>query len=314
LNVLISAICPTYNEKLFIELIINFFLKAKPLNKELLIIDGGSTDGTISIAEKYASTYPQIKLLYNPNKYVPFALNIGIKNCSGDPIIRLDAHTTYAENYFEKIIETFQQTKADIVGGPMRAVGRSSFQNAVAFATSTGFGIGDSKIHKPDYTGESDHVYLGAWKRSLFDEIGFFDEKLIRNQDDEFHYRAKSCSKKVYLNSEIISYYSPRSKWSKLFSQYFQYGLFKPLVLRKIKSAIKLRHLIPSAFFLYLVIIFISLNSFSEKIPLLIYVLLNFYFSFQNNLPLLEKLKCLIIYPTIHLSYGIGFIIGLFKR
>lgn len=314
MNVLISAICPTYNEKLCIEIIINFFLKAKPLDKELLIIDGGSTDGTVSIVEKYTSTYPQIKLLHNPNKYVPFALNIGIKNCSGDPIIRLDAHTTYAENYFEKIIETFQQTDADIVGGPMRAVGKSSFQSAVAFVTSTSFGIGDSKIHNPDYTGESDHVYLGAWKRSLFDEIGFFDEKLFRNQDDEFHYRAKSFGKKVYLNSEIISYYSPRSEWSKLFSQYFQYGLFKPLVLRKIKSEIKLRHLIPSSFFLYLVIIFISSNSFYENIPLFIYLLLNFYFSFRNNLSLLEKFKCLIVYPTIHLSYGIGFILGLFKR
>lgn len=311
---MLSVILPAHNEFEFIEDVVKFFLSNNYYEMELLIIDGGSTDGTVSIVEKYASTYPQIKLLHNPNKYVPFALNIGIKNCSGDPIIRLDAHTTYAENYLEKIIETFQQTNADIVGGPMRAFGKSSFQSAVAFATSTSFGIGDSKIHKPDYTGESDHVYLGAWKRSLFDEIGFFDEKLIRNQDDEFHYRAKSCGKKVYLNSEIISYYSPRSKWSKLFSQYFQYGLFKPLVLRKVKSAIKLRHLIPSAFFLYLVIIFITLNSFYEIIPLFIYLLLNFYFSFRNNLSLLEKLKCLIVYPTIHLSYGIGFIIGLFKR
>lgn len=311
---MISAVCPTYNEELFIEVIINFFLDAKPLDKELLIIDGGSTDGTLSIVNKYASTYPQIKLLHNPNKYVPFALNIGIKNCSGDPIIRLDAHTTYAENYFEKIIETFQQTSADIVGGPMKAVGGSNFQTAVAYATSTSFGIGDSKIHKLDYSGESDHVYLGAWKRQLFDDIGFFDERLIRNQDDEFHYRAKSHGKKVYLNSEIISYYSPRSKWRKLFSQYFQYGLFKPLVLRKIKSEIKLRHLIPSAFVLYLALIFTSLNTFYGIIPLFIYLLLNFYFSFRNNLSLSEKINCLIVYPTLHLSYGLGFIIGLFKR
>lgn len=99
---MISIVCPAFNERHFIDELIAFFLKAKPLDKELLIIDGGSTDGTESIVEKYASTYPQIKLLHNPNKYVPFALNIGIKNCSGDPIIRLDAHTTYAENYFEK--------------------------------------------------------------------------------------------------------------------------------------------------------------------------------------------------------------------
>ncbi|HMU44477.1 MAG TPA: glycosyltransferase family 2 protein [Ignavibacteriaceae bacterium] len=311
---MLSVILPVYNELGFIDNVIKFFLSNNHYDMELFIIDGGSTDGTIQIAEKYVCNYPQIKLLQNPNKHVPFALNMGIKYSTGDPIIRLDAHTTYAENYFEKIIETFQQTNADIVGGPMRAVGRSSFQSAVAYATSTSFGIGDSKIHKPDYTGESDHVYLGAWKRSLFDEIGFFDEKLIRDQDDEFHYRAKSLGKKIYLNSDIISFYYPRGTWSKLFSQYFQYGLFKPLVLRKIKSEIKLRHIIPSIFVIYLIAVCLSFNTFYDKLPLFIYLLLDIYFSFRNNLLLLEKIKCLIVYPTIHLAYGIGFIIGLIKK
>ena len=219
---MITVLCPTYNEAEYIERVLKFFIKSSPSGKELLLIDGGSTDGTKKIINEWTNNYSNIHLLENGNKYVPFALNIGIKNSNGDPIIRLDAHTEYANDYLEKIVETFEKTGADIVGGPMNAVGKTDFQIAVAQATSTVFGVGDSKIHKGKYKGEADHVYLGAWRRKLFDEIGYFDERLKRNQDDEFHYRARSLGKIIYLNPEIKSYYYPRSSISKVIKQYFQ--------------------------------------------------------------------------------------------
>lgn len=311
---MITVICPTYNEKEFIEQIIRFFLYAKPNDKELLIVDGGSTDGTCEIVKKWVSKHNNIKLIDNPDKYVPFALNKAIKMSSGDPIIRLDAHTEFAEDYFEKIIETFNITSADVVGGPMRARGKSNFQKAVAYATGTVFGVGDSKIHQENYAGESDHVYLGAWKRKLFEKIGFFDERLLRNQDDEFHYRAKSMGRKVFMNPDIKSFYYPRDSIKKLVSQYSQYGLFKPLVLKKIKSEIKLRHLIPSIFCIYLVGLPLSYFSVLYLIPMLVYMLLNLYFSLKIDNKVLIGIITLIIYPAIHISYGWGFITGLFKK
>ena len=311
---MITVICPTYNEKEFIEQIIRFFLNAKPDDKELLIVDGGSADGTREIVKEWASKYSSIKLIDNPDKYVPFALNKAIRMSLGNPIIRLDAHTEFAHDYFERIIETFNIIGADIVGGPMRAVGKSNFQKAVAYATGTVFGVGDSKIHRENYAGESDHVYLGAWQRKLFEKIGFFDERLKRNQDDEFHYRARSLGKKIYLNPDIKSFYYPRDSIKKLVSQYYQYGLFKPLVLKKIKSEIKLRHLIPSIFCIYIIGLPLSYLSLLYLLPLFVYIFLDFYFSIRKRGKITIIVLLLIIYPAIHISYGWGFITGLLKK
>jgi len=310
---LITVLCPTYNEAEYIEKLLKFFINSSPSGKELLLIDGGSTDGTKRIINEWTNKYSNIHLLENENKYVSFALNIGIKNSNGDPIIRLDAHSEYAQDYFEQIIKTFNETGADIVGGPMNAVGKTNFQIAVAQATSTVFGVGDSKIHKEKYKGESDHVYLGAWKRKLFDEIGFFDERLKRNQDDEFHYRARSLGKEIYLNPEIKSYYYPRSSLFKLIKQYIQYGLFKPVVLRKIKSEIKLRHLIPALFSIYILSLPLAFFSLFYLLPLFVYIFMDIYFSIRTKSNIKIVINSLIVYPVLHLSYGFGFLIGLFK-
>jgi glycosyltransferase involved in cell wall biosynthesis len=310
---MITILCPTYNEENHISEILRFFVESSPSEKELLVIDGGSTDKTVSIVMEWYQKYDNIKLLNNPFKYVPYALNIGIKNSDGDPIIRLDAHTEYAEDYFEQIIKTFNETGADIVGGPMNAVGKTNFQAAVAQATSNVFGVGDSKIHKGKYKGESDHVYLGAWRRRLFNEIGYFDERLKRNQDDEFHYRARSLGKKIYLNPEIKSFYYPRNSIKKLIKQYFQYGLFKPVVLGKIKSEIKLRHLIPSLFTIYILLLPLAFLSKFYLLPLFVYIFIDIYFSIRAKCNIKIVINSSLIYPVLHLSYGFGFLTGLFR-
>ena len=310
---MITVICPTYNECEYIEKVLDFFVKALPEDKELVVVDGGSNDGTQKIVEEWSEKYNNIRLLENPDKYVPFALNIGIKNSSGDPIIRLDAHTEYANDYLEQIIETFKKSGADIVGGPMNAVGNSTFQKAVAYATGTQFAVGDSKIHQISYEGESDHVYLGAWKRKLFDDIGYFDEKLKRNQDDEFHYRARSMGKKIYLNPKIKSYYYPRDSFSKLIKQYFQYGMYKPLVLKKVKSEIKLRHLVPSLFCIYFLGFPLAILNKYYLLLLFVYILMDFYFSTLINRNIKLSPYSILIYPAIHLSYGFGFLYGVFR-
>ena len=310
---MISVVCPTYNEANHIQELLEFFVNAKPGNKELIIIDGGSADGTTEIIQEWTKKYNNIKLFKNSNKYVPYALNIGIKQCKGDVIIRIDAHSDYSPDYFEKILQTFEETGADIVGGPYLTKSESNFQEAVAKAISNPFGIGDSKAHNPDFKGYADSVPYGAWKKELFDEIGWFDERLVRNQDDEFHYRAKSLGKKIYLNPEIKLWYYPRSSLGSLFNQYLEYGIYKPLVLKKIKTEIKLRHLVPALFVLYLLLLPLIFLTIYWLIPLIIYLIIDIIISLITKGKLIVKLYSVVVYPAIHLAYGAGFLTGLIR-
>jgi succinoglycan biosynthesis protein ExoA len=311
----ITVICPTFNEAKYIERALDFFVRAKPAEKELLVIDGGSGDGTREIIIDWSKRHGNIFLIDNRDKYVPYALNKGIEISRGEIIVRLDAHTEYAEDYLEKILGTFEQTEADIVGGPMNATGKTDFQKAVAGATSSVFGIGDSKFHNKNYRGYTDSVYLGAWRRTIFKETGTFDIKFLRNQDDEFHYRAKSLGKKIYLNPDIISYYYPRDSLEALFKQYFQYGLFKPLVLKKIKSETKIRHLIPILFVIYLLVCIIFFFCCKVLlIPLGLYIILDILFSFSIKGNISIKLLALAVFPVLHISYGLGFLFGLSEK
>jgi succinoglycan biosynthesis protein ExoA len=319
--VILSVVCPVLNEEHFIESVLKFFLSAEPVEKELYIIDGGSTDKTTSIIQHYAQNHNNIHLLNNPEKYVSYALNKAIPLCKGDYIVRLDAHTHYDPTYFQEIVKTFVKTKASIVGGPMRVVGVTPTQKAIAHATSTPFGIGNSDFHFDTIEGETDSVYLGAWKKNIFERTGLFDVKFVRNQDDEFHYRAKSLGFKIWLNPEIKSHYYPRNSISKLWSQYFQYGLFKPLVLSKIKSAVRLRLLIPSVFFINLLLVpLIVMASHTYSIlfligllPLLIYLLLDLYYAAKCKQGVHASIISLIVFPILHMSYGVGFLIGMLK-
>lgn len=311
---MISVICPVYNEELYIYKLLEFFTSALPQEKELFIVDGNSTDKTKEIVNKYSENHTNIFLLNNERRVVPFALNLAIKKCKGNFIVRLDAHTEYATDYFEQIIKTFNETGADIVGGPMRTIGKTDFQKAVAYATCTKFGVGDSAFHDEMKSGYVDSVYLGAWRKEIFDDVGYFDEALKRNQDDDFHYRAKAKGKKIYLNPQIKSFYYPRNNAKKLLLQYFQYGFYKPTVLKKTMAEIKMRHLIPSTFLLYL--IFLPVLLFFNSlfcIPGVLYLLLCCRYALASQGGLNQKLNTLIVYPLLHISYGSGFLAGLLR-
>lgn len=313
-NFIISVICPVLNEEKHIDRLLASLLEINPRDKEILIIDGGSQDGTVDKVSTFQAKYPNIKLLHNSYKTVPFALNLGIKASNGNILVRVDAHSEYESDYFEKIISVFEQTGADIVGGPTRIANGSAFQEAVGKVISHPFGTGNSKVHDTSFEGYTDHVTFGAWKKNIFDEIGYFDTNLTRNQDDEFHYRAKSLGKKVYQSPLIKLYYYPRNNLLSLSRQYFEYGYYKPLVLRKVKSEIKLRHLIPSIFFLYLIFIPIGFVSYLYFLPLVTYFIIIFMIALSEKTKIKTKLLMTLIFPVIHLSYGAGFIFYFIKK
>jgi succinoglycan biosynthesis protein ExoA len=312
---MISIVCPVYNEEQYIHELLQFCISALPTEKEIILIDGYSTDNTCQIIEQYCLQYNNLKLLHNPHRYVSYALNMGIKAATGNIIIRLDAHTCYAPDYFEKIVAVFNITNADVVGGPMRIAVGNKVQNAIGYATSTLFGIGNSSFHFEAFEGFTNSVYLGAWKKEIFRITGLFDEAFVRNQDDEFNYRARQYGFTIYQSPAIKGYYHPRKTFKELFSQYFQYGYYKPMVLSKIKSGIRLSHFVPAIFIVYLITLPLSasLVGIGASFPLALYLLCNLYFSLAAKKTFIQTIYVCAVYPLLHFAYGSGFIAGVLK-
>ncbi len=316
---MISIVCPVYNEERYITRLLEFLLAVEPAEKELIFIDGGSTDATRDILMKFAAEHKHVVVLDNPKRFVPFALNLALEKVTGNPVIRIDAHSEYAPDYFVKILETFEKTGADIVGGPVRMKWQTEFQRQVAGAMQSSFGTGNSEMYDESLTGECDHVTFGAWQRKVFDATGRFDERLLRNQDEEFHYRAKSRGMRIYRNPEIKLWYYPRDSVKGLFRQFYEYGLFKPLVLLKMKQNIRLRHLVPALFVLYISALAAAAVLMPEYIllaavPGMLYMLIAFLLGLRLSRGGRLMLKTFLIYPAIHTGYGAGFLKGLALR
>ena len=203
----------------------------------------------------------------------------------------------------------------------MRARGDSYLSSAIALATSSPFGVGDSYFHYSEEERYVDTVYLGVYPRFVFEKIGLFDENLVRNQDDEFNYRLRERGGTIFMTPKIRSHYNVRSSLGRLFKQYFQYGLWKIEVFVRRPRSIKMRHLIPSLFVLSLIIGFF-LSFVSNPIRYLFLSELATYltFSLLFALPLCAKegMRYLPILPlvffTLHFAYGSGSLVGLLKR
>jgi len=187
-------------------------------------------------------------MLDNPKKIVPTGMNIVLQQAKGEIIIRVDGHTIIAPDYVRQCVDALHRTDADNVGGKMRAQGESIFGQCVSIATSSPFGVGGARFHYSDKEEWVDTVYMGAWKREIFENVGLFDEELVRNQDDEFNYRLRSQGWKILLSPKIKSQYFCRSSPQSLWKQYFQYGFWKVRVLQKHPFQMRPRQFVPAIF------------------------------------------------------------------
>tara|TARA_Y100000741_G_C18228747_1_gene548939 strand:+ start:324 stop:1301 length:978 start_codon:yes stop_codon:yes gene_type:complete len=309
----VSIVIAMRNEEQYISQCLDgLFNQSYPLNKyKIFVVDGDSEDNSVSILKAYQIKYDNLFVLNNPKKINPAALNIGIK-ASKDEIIGLfGAHSIPSHKYIESGVRTLIETNADCVGGGMNAISNSKVGEAISYATSTPFGIGGSVFHYAKKAQFVTTVYQGFFNKKIFDRVGYFNEIYKRNSDDEMSYRIRKNGGKIYFNPKIKSKYYNRSSFIKLFKQYYLYGLYKPLVFINLKYGLRFHHTIPLLFTLYLFIL--PLTSVIYKIPLLIYFILCLKFSLQNKYDLLTKLYMLLVFPTLHISYGLGSILGIPK-
>jgi hypothetical protein len=184
----------------------------------------------------------------NPGRIVPTGFNAALARAGGEVIVRVDGHTIIAPDYVSECVSALAASGADNVGGRMDAEGGGPVATAIALATSSPFGVGNSQFHYA--TGEHwvDTVYLGAWPRTVFERIGPFDAEMVRNQDDEFNYRLNAAGGRILLTDRIRSRYYSRASLRTLFRQYRQYGLWKVRVLQKHPRQMRARQFVPPVF------------------------------------------------------------------
>jgi len=248
---LASVVIPARNEASHIGKCIESLLAQRdlPASIEIIVSDGMSADDTRSIVEEYARKDSRVRLVDNPRRIVSTGLNEAIRHAQGEIILRVDAHTVVEEDYVATCIDVLRRSGADNVGGPWRAApGGSPWSRAIAAAFQHPFAVGGARSHRVDYEGPVDSVYLGCWWRRVFDEVGLFDEELVRNQDDEFNLRLNRRGKTVWQSPGIRCWYAARNTLSSLWAQYFQYGFWKIRVMQKHRMPASIRHIVPLAF------------------------------------------------------------------
>lgn len=225
----VSIVLPVRNEEKYIKICLDSIIAQKYPKKllEVVVVDGISTDGTRDIILSYKDKYGFIKILDNCEKNTITGLNLGIKNAKGDIIVRVDGHVFLEDNYIEQCVRALFQSDAANVGGLMRPIGKNYIQRAVAFATSTIFGIGWGKFHYSKKDQYVDTVYLGAFKKSLIEKIGLFDPEMSYSEDNEFNLRIARNGGKILLCHKIKSYYFPRNQLTDWHGNIINMGIIK---------------------------------------------------------------------------------------
>jgi len=316
----VSLILPCRNEQPFIEACLqSLFAQDLPAGSfEILVADGLSTDGTRAIGARLAAAHACLRVLDNPGRIVPTGLNTAIRAARGPIIVRIDAHTQYAPDYVRQCLAVLHETGADNVGGPWVAHGTGYVGRAVAAAFQSSFAVGGARGHNPHYTGPVDTVYLGCWRREVFERIGYFDEELVRNQDDEFNLRLQRAGGRIWQSPRIQSWYQPRTSLRALWRQYMQYGYWKVAVVQKHGRPAALRHVVPAVFvgtmllLPLLALLWPRVWGLWGALGLLYSVgtlVASVATAWRRGLTLLPVLP--VVFACYHLGYGYGFLRGL---
>lgn len=318
----VAIVIPARNEEKYIGKCLDSILnQSYPVDLiEIIVIDGMSTDKTASIVLDYAKKYKNIKLLYNERRITPISLNLGIKNSTSDIVIILGAHSYIDRDFVKNNVRNLTEKDVDCSGGVIDFINEGFMDKCIAIATSSPFGVGNALYRYSKEEQFVDTVPFGAYKRKTLDKIGYFDEELVRNQDDELNYRLIKNGGKILLSPDIISHYFSRSSLKKLWTQYKQYGFWKVRVIQKHRKPASIRHLIPVMFVLGLlggvvISIFSLIIRYLFSIVICIYLLLAGIFAYRG----IRKYKGELCYLPIvmltffilHLSYGLGFLEGI---
>lgn len=322
----LSVICPIYNEEKYIAQFLESLLKQDyPKDDlEIILVDGMSKDGTRDIVVRYIDQYPFIRLIDNPEKIVPYAMNKGIDAAKGDIIMRLDAHASYQPDYFSVLVNGLKRLKAENVGTVCKTDVLHKTPKTLAIREVLGnkFGVGNSTFRTGiDHEQEVETVPFGCWSKEVFEKYGKYDVRLVRNQDIELNKRIIRGGGHIYILPDTYCTYLARETYHALAKNNYGNGKWNILTVyyTKLFSSLSIRHFIPLAFVLSLIVP--ALLSFLWWPFILISIATLLAYTgligvISAKLAITKHLNFFYLVATffvLHLSYGWGSLMGILK-
>lgn len=260
----VSVIIPCYNEQSTIALLLDALLvQSFPQEAmQVVIADGESTDETRQVIATWQKQHPQlsVRVVPNPTRIIPAALNVAIAASTGAIIIRMDAHSKPAPDYVAQTVQSLEKGQGHNVGGvwEIQPGADTVIARSIAAAAGHPIGVGDALYRYTSQAGTVDTVPFGGFRRSLLDEIGLFDETLLTNEDYEFNTRIRQAGGTIYLNPKIRSLYYARSTLKSLAQQYWRYGYWKLQMLRRYPHSIRWRQILPPLFVFSMLVLLLT--------------------------------------------------------
>lgn len=286
---------------------------------EIVLAVAPSRDRTEVIAAELAERHPSLKVVANPTGKTPSALNAAIGSSTSEVVVRVDGHALIPSDYIRIGVETLNRSGADNVGGVMAASGLTPMQKAIAAAMTSKFGVGGAAFHVGGAEGEALTVYLGCFRRTALERVGGYDESMVRAQDWEMNHRIRETGGKVWFTPEMVVTYRPRSSLGALARQYFGYGTWRREVARRYRQTISLRYLAAPLLVVGLTLgLLLMFAGALTSQPLLVWVgLIPFvgYLLGVIGASVFAKagrsgLLLPIVFPVMHVSWGLGFLFG----
>ncbi len=314
----VTIAMPAFNEEHYIEACIAS-VQAQDYPRELievLVADGRSTDRTREILARLSANDPRIQMIDNPERLQAAGLGKLVKAATGDIIVRMDVHCEYAPDYVRRCVEALERTGADNVGGAQRARAKTFFQRALCAALASPLGVGGARYRSSDAEGFVDTVFLGAFRRRVFETIGLWDPKAITNEDAELNQRILDTGGQIYLSRDIVVHYYPRDSFKSLATQYYKYGRGRARTLLKLGHYATVRPAIP----FFMVAGAAGMMMMPPLWPALAASIATY--SLATGVEAVRLGRALgapsiaaiwAIFPTLHVSHGVGFASGLLQ-
>lgn len=249
---LVTVIVPARNEERSIGATLDSLRRQDYRNLQIVVVDGGSTDGTAKIVQRHMAEDPRVELVDNPRQITPVALNLALAHARGPWLVRMDAHATVDPGYVRAAVSRLQERRWGGVGGRKDGVGTTPAGRAVAVALGSRFGVGGSLYHHGVEEQEVDHIPFGAYPTDLVRRLGGWDERLVTNQDFEFDYRLRRTGAHLLFDPRLRIAWQSKQTVRDLYRQYRRYGRGKVDVARLHPRSLRPRHTLPPLLVLYL--------------------------------------------------------------